>query len=125
MQAPVIVLPGITATTLRDEYPLNPETVWAILGKEYERVGLHPDDLRYETREPARIRPDVVFTIPYREFIEELRHDLADKGDEPVPVHGFPYDWRQPLKTTQAQLGELIDEVVARTAIMRHYHKAK
>ncbi|MGD2070608.1 MAG: hypothetical protein PVI57_18185 [Gemmatimonadota bacterium] len=124
MQPPVIVLPGITATTLRDEYPLDPETVWAILGKEYDRVGLHPDDLRFETREPARVRPDVVFTIPYREFIQELRHDLAEKGDEPVPVYGFPYDWRQPLEKTQARLGELIDEVVARTSIMRHYHKA-
>ena len=46
---PVIVVPGITASSLRDEYKLAPEVVWsAILQKEYRRITLHPSDLRYE-----------------------------------------------------------------------------
>ena len=121
---PVVVVPGITATVLRDEYPVDAEPVWKVLGKEWERVFLHPDDLRYERQEPALVRPDGVFPIPYRELIEELRHDLSEKEDEPVPVYPFPYDWRQPLARTQAALSGFLDEVIARTALLRHYHKA-
>lgn len=120
---PVIVVPGITATVLRDEYPVEAEPVWKVIGKEWERVFLHPDDLRYERDEPAVVRPDAVFPIPYREFIEELRHDLSEKADEPVPVFPFPYDWRQPLRRIQEELSAFIDEVMARTALLRHYHK--
>jgi hypothetical protein len=28
---PVIVLPGIMGSSLRDEYPVDPETVWSVL----------------------------------------------------------------------------------------------
>lgn len=121
---PVVVVPGITATVLRDEYPVQPDPVWKVIGKKWERVFLHPDDLRYERREPALVRPDRVFPIPYREFVEELRHDLSDKADEPVPVYPFAYDWRQPLRRIQAEFSEFLDEVIARTALLRHYHKA-
>ena len=121
---PVIVVPGITATILRDEYPVSAEPVWKVVGKEWERVFLHPDDLRYEREEPVLVRPDGVFPIPYREFIEELRHDLSDRADEPVPVYPFPYDWRQPLRRIQEDLSAFIDEVMARTALLRHYHRA-
>ena len=44
---PVIVVPGITATYLHDEYPLPPEDIWKVLKKDYERIMLHPNDLRY------------------------------------------------------------------------------
>ena len=40
---PVIVVPGITATNLRDEYPISPETVWSAISKDYSRISLHPD----------------------------------------------------------------------------------
>ena len=43
---PGIVVPGIIATYLRDDYPLPPETIWAVLNKDYERAALHPDNLR-------------------------------------------------------------------------------
>lgn len=122
---PVVVVPGITATVLRDEYPVAAEAIWKVIGKEWDRVFLHPDDLRYERDEPAVVRPDGVFPIPYREFIEELRHDLSEKGDEPVPVYPFPYDWRQPLRRVQESLSVFLDEVIARTSLLRHYHKAE
>ncbi|MGB0713934.1 MAG: esterase/lipase family protein [Gammaproteobacteria bacterium] len=120
---PVIVVPGITASYLRDQYPISPETVWSVLTREYERAALHPDDLRYEAMEPARLLPDQVFEIAYRELIEELRYNLRRKEDQPVPVYPFPYDWRQPLEHTSAQLGDFIKEVIDRTKLMRHYHK--
>lgn len=123
-QPPVVVVPGITATTLRDEYTVGPEGVWAILRKDWERIQLHPDDVRWEQREPARVRADTVFSFPYGNFIEDLRFDLAPSADRPVPVFPFPYDWRQPLDETEAQLADFVEEVVARTALLRHYHDA-
>ncbi len=124
MQPPVIVLPGITASTLRDEYPVTPDLVWSMLHKRYDRVMLHPDDLRYEGAEPARVRADQLYDFPYGGFIAELRHNLTDHEDQPVPVYPFAYDWRMPLDAVQAQLALFIDEVIARTSLMRHYHAA-
>ena len=48
---PVIFVPGITASYLKDFYPLPPEVVWSVLKKQYSRVSLNPDDLAL--REPA------------------------------------------------------------------------
>lgn len=124
MQPPVIVVPGITASTLRDEYPLDAKTVWALISKDYDRIALHPDDLRYERDEPARVTADRLFEVPYDGLVGELRHDLADRHDQPVPVFTFPYDWRIPLVHVQAQLGAFMDEVVARTRLLRHYDAA-
>jgi pimeloyl-ACP methyl ester carboxylesterase len=121
-QNPVIVVPGITATGLRDEYPINAERVWTLLEKAYDRVALHPDDLRYELAEPARVVPDEIWSLPYGEFIAELRHDLSPRADQPTPVYPFPYDWRQPLVQTQARLAAFVDEVIARTRLLRHYN---
>lgn len=121
---PVIVVPGITASELRDEYPVAPETVWsAVLNKDYARLSLHPDDLRYELIEPARVMADGVFKVAYGDLIEELRHNLTEKADEPVPVYPFPYDWRQPLELVEARLEAFVREVIARTSLMRHYHR--
>lgn len=121
---PVIVLPGITATYLRDEYPLPPEIVWSVLTKDYERVSLHPDNIRYEAREPARLSPDQVYEIAYRELIQELRYNLSPKADQPVPVFPFGYDWRQPLTLVEEQLAAFIEEVIERTKLLKHYYDA-
>jgi pimeloyl-ACP methyl ester carboxylesterase len=121
---PVIVVPGITANYLDDHYPLPPETIWSVLTKDYERAGLHPDDVRYEAAEPALVRGGQLFEICYRELIEELRHNLTDKQDEPVSVFPFSYDWRQPLQTAAQDLAQLVDEVIARTKLQRHYDHA-
>ncbi len=121
-QPPVIVLPGITATGLEDFYPIPPEEVWtAVLTKSFERISLHPDDLRYEAIEPARLQPSTPFSIVYGDLVEALRHDLADRADRPTPVFLFAYDWRQDCRTTSSQLDSFIDEVLARTALLRHY----
>jgi pimeloyl-ACP methyl ester carboxylesterase len=120
---PVIVVPGITATNLRDEYPLSPDFVWSqIFNKEYERITLHPDNLNYEAVEPSRVLPDQVFDLVYKELINELRYNLKDKEDEPVPVFAFPYDWRMPLAKVVLQFSDFVGEVVDRTRLMRHYH---
>ncbi len=121
---PTIIVPGITASHLLDAYPLPPETIWKVLHKDYERVALHPDDLRYEVKEPARVIAGQIFEVAYREMIEELRHNLCTVKDQPVPVYPFAYDWRQPLDTSEAQLGQFIDEVIDRTKLMRHYAHA-
>ena len=120
---PVIVVPGITATQLQDEYPIPAQLVWSVLTRDYERVSMHPDDVRYEAREPARMRAGQPLEIAYRELVEELRHNLRQKEDQPVPVYLFGYDWRQPLEHTEQQLAAFIDEVIERTVLMRHYVK--
>lgn len=124
---PVVFVPGIMGSALRDEYSVPPETVWStfkLVLKDYERATLHPSDVRYEVREPARVVADHVFELVYSEFIEELRHNLTLKAEEPVPVFPFAYDWRQPLEITEARLGDFIDEVLDRTRLLRHYHDA-
>src|SRR4051812_9524352 len=108
---PVIVVPGIIGTYLKDEYPLPPEFVWTVMTKGFDRTALHPDDLRYESTQPARIRSDQIYEIAYRELIDELRHNLTQRPDEPVPVFPFGYDWRKPLAETQQLLAQFIDEV--------------
>lgn len=120
---PVIVVPGITATYLDDHYLLPPETVWSVLTKKFEQVALHPDQARYEALEPARVLPGQIVEIAYRELIHELRHNLSDSEETPVPVYSFAYDWRQPLEHTEARLEAFITEVIERTRLMRHYHE--
>lgn len=125
LPAPVVFLPGIMGSTLRDEYPVSPENVWSIgryIVKSYERVTLHPDNLRYEVKGPSRIVKDQVFELFYKEMIEELRYNLSPSPEEPVPVFPFAYDWRQPLEVIQEQLADFIEEVVERTSLLRHYH---
>ena len=101
---PVIFIPGIMGSALRDQYPLDPETVWSpfkLMIKAYDRITLHPSDTRYELIEPARVGADQVFGIVYAELIEELRHNLSAQADTPTPVFPFAYDWRQPLEANQ------------------------
>lgn len=119
---PVIVIPGITGNYLRDEYALPPEIVWSVLTAGYERASLHPDNPRYEAIEPARVMPDQLFEIAYRELIEELRHNLRESETRPVPVYPFAYDWRQDMDRTEEQLADFIDEVIERTRLLRHYN---
>ena len=121
---PVIVVPGITGTCLRDEYPLPFETVWSVLTKDYERLSLHPDNIRYEAIEPARLKPDQVYEIAYKELVQELRHNLTQKADEPVPVFPFGYDWRQPLDLVEEQLAAFVWEVIERTQLLKYYYDA-
>ncbi|HAV63352.1 MAG TPA: hypothetical protein DCY13_13425 [Verrucomicrobiales bacterium] len=122
---PVIFIPGITASELSDEYPADHERVWGVLRKDFARIALHPDETRYEAKEPAVVRADRVFRLVYEEFIEELRHNLSPQPDQPTPVFAFPYDWRQPLERTARDLAAFIDEVIGRTGLLRHYHRAR
>ena len=68
---PVIFVPGITGTYLRDEYQMPPDRVWGVIEHNYTRVALHPDDPRFEALEPARDRTDSNFEIAYKEIIQE------------------------------------------------------
>ncbi len=124
MPNPVIVIPGVIATYLRDEYPLPPESIWEVMesSKKFERASLHPDNLKYEAVEPARVVPGQIYEIAYKELVEELRHNLRVRPDQPVPVFAFGYDWRQPLAATFSQLDAFIEEAINRTSLLRHYN---
>lgn len=135
---PIIVVPGILASYLRNDYPLPPTYPWTVLTNDFPAIQLHPNDTRYEAREPARIVGDQVFEIAYKDLIHTLRRDLrpdnfeslseavkvaiSDSGELPeVPVYPFGYDWRQPLELQVDRLADFIDEVIARTALMKEY----
>lgn len=123
-QPPVIVVPGITASVLEDRYPIEPEEVWtAVLRKEFERITLHPDDLRYEAVEPARIGPRNPLSLAYGDLVEALRHDLTKQRDKPTPVFAFGYDWRRDCLDSARLLEPMIDEVLGRTRLLPHYKK--
>lgn len=120
-QNPVIVVPGMTATSLIDDYPLKMDAVWSmVLNKEYARIALHPDDLRFEAIEPAHVVPRELFPI-YDDLIKALRHELSPRADKPTPVFAFPYDWRMDIAASAKLLGAFIDEVIARTRLLHHY----
>ncbi len=121
LQNPVIVLPGITATTLVDQYPVNADEIWSLVfNKEYERVALHPDDLRFDAVEPALVVAGRVFPV-YDDLVKALRHELSTRADQPTPVFAFPYDWRMDVALTAARLRDFVDEVLARTRLLKHY----
>jgi pimeloyl-ACP methyl ester carboxylesterase len=124
MQPPVIVVPGITASVLEDRYPIEPEEVWtAVLRKNFERITLHPDDLRYEAVEPARVGARNPMPLVYGDLVEALRHDLTKLREKPTPVFAFGYDWRKDCFESAQALESLIDEVLARTRLLPHYRK--
>ena len=118
---PVIVVPGITAGTLHDHYVMPPDDLWTVIGHKFERLALHPDNLRFEASGPAVVRPGQLFEIAYNELISELRHNLSPNADQPVPVYPFSFDWRQPLERVETELGAFIEDVIARTSVTRHY----
>ena len=123
--SPVIFIPGIKGSSLRDEYPVDPENLWSVARaalKLFERITLHPYNSRYEAQEPARVVQDQLFSLFYSEFIEELRHNLTMDPDEPVPVFPFAYDWRQPLEIVQRRLADFVEEVIDRTSLLSHYN---
>ncbi len=121
---PVIIIPGITATSLHDEYPAGYELVWDVVSKNYERVALHPNNLKYEAIEPSRVRAGHIFEVAYKELTEELRYNLKETEDQAVPVYMFGYDWRMPLETAEVELDAFIDEIIERTKLLRHYHES-
>jgi len=122
LQPPVIVVPGITASNLDDFYPLPPEAVWStVLKKKYDRIALHPDNTIYEAKEPARVRALSIFEVVYEDLVDSLREELQI-DHRPTPVFPFEYDWRQDCTLTADLLDGFVDEVIARTKLVPHYH---
>ena len=113
---PVIVVPGITATSLEDFYRVPSETIWSpVLDHDFDGFALHPDNDRFEAFQPGLVRPLGLFSLVYRDLIEELRAELG------APVFPFAYDWRMPLEKTRRLLGRFVEEVRARCSLMPQY----
>ncbi len=121
---PTILVPGITASVLHDEYELPPEAIWTTLRhRRYERITLHPEDQRYELQEPARVAPGGPFPLIYEDLVEELRDGLSGEANRPAPVFPFGYDWRLPLDHIEGRLALFVREVIDRTLLLRHYRE--
>lgn len=121
---PVILVPGLKASGIEDYYPIERDTLWsAVVAKQYDRVAMHPDDLRFEAIEPAMVRSSAPFPVVYKDILEALRYELTPDARKPVPVFAFGYDWRQDCFRTAAQLELMIEEALARTRLLPHYRK--
>ena len=119
---PAIIIPGITASDLFDQYELPPEAVWTTMRtRRYDRITLHPADQRYELLEPARVGPGGPFPMAYGELVEELREGLSEDQAGTVPVFPFGYDWRMPLDLAEERLAAFVREVIDRTLLMPRY----
>lgn len=118
---PVIVAAGMLGTSLLDEYDMPQNTVWGMLEHDYARIALHPNDRRFEVRGPSRVRSGGIFDVPYKELVQELRYNLSESEDAPVPVFLFGYDWRQRLETIEERFAAFVEEVIERTCLLRHY----
>ena len=119
---PVIFVPGIKASGLDDYYPIERETLWsAVVNKQYDRLAMHPDDLRFEAMEPAMVRASAPLSIVYKDIIEALRYELTPDDRKAVPVFAFGYDWRQDCFRSAAQLELMVEEALARTSLLPHY----
>ncbi len=126
---PIVLVHAITASGLHDQYPPDQQRVWSpveMIFREYDRIALFPETgvpegrVRYEALEPALVRPSELFGIIYKDLISELKHNLGT-GPTPVqPVFPFVYDWRQDNHRTIVQLRGFIEEVIARSNLMRH-----
>ena len=120
---PCIVVPGITASNLLDEYELPHQTIWSVVTRDYERASLHPDNLDLEAVEPSRVTAGQIFEVAYKELVLELRFNLRSRETEQVPVFPFGYDWPKPIIQSAELLERFIDEVIARTKLLRHYDR--
>jgi pimeloyl-ACP methyl ester carboxylesterase len=124
---PIIMVHAVTASGLRDDYPLDHERVWSpweLMMREYDRIVLYPsvgqerDRARFEAVEPALVRPSEAFGIIYKDLASELKHNLSWGGTPVQPVYAFVYDWRQDNFRTITQLKDFIEEVIERTNLM-------
>lgn len=131
VQPPVILVPGITGSVLRDVYPLPPQAVWdpGVFGVEaFERIAIHPESPApspekrlYEALGPSRVTASHGVRIVYGELLDLLRKDLAETGEPPVPAYFMAYDWRQDNRAIAAELGQLIEEVIERANLLPRY----
>ena len=125
-QPPVVVVHAITGAILVDPYPLPHQKVWdpgVWAVAEHGRMAMHPDNLALEAQQPARVNVTQPVDLIYSDFVASLRHELSPTQDRPTPVYAFAYDWRQDNLKTAAALGDYIDEVIARTQLLRHYKR--
>jgi len=125
---PVVVLPGITATTLADRYPLRPETIWDPVPpatKDYRRTMPHPENPLFEMFQPAMTGPERFAAIVYDEFVSELRANLGPDATTPAPVYPFVYDWRLPLDVVAKQLFQFCQDVVKRARLSGLYPRSR
>ncbi len=99
-QRPVVVIPGITATSLVDEYPLSREVLWSqVLHHEFERLAMHPGDTRYEAIQPSRVRAGRRKLSENRESTRQLLLHCSTylhpcRRVEKLNLAGFPPDSR-------------------------------
>lgn len=125
-QNSVIVIAEITATDLNDDYPFDAENLVNGAEYNYDRVKLHPDNLRFEAHEPSYTYTVQILDI-YNDLLEALRHELSSRADEPepTPVFAFSCDWRIDISKTVKRLSDFIDEVIERTLLLKHYKGAR
>jgi pimeloyl-ACP methyl ester carboxylesterase len=123
---PVIVVPGIAGTELYNKNELVWLNTWKLLGSQvpilnlFQMSWLLPLRLGADGQTPYYKNNEVHtgdilrqgITNIYGGLIGSLKQDGYTEGKD---LFLFPYDWRQDLDTSAAQLAHKVDDVLART----------
>lgn len=125
-QPPVIVVPGLFGSKLRDRgtgEEVWPGSAFNIVFSNYESIGLEIDPdtllLKPSSLEAYAITEGALGRDFYGEIIKTLsRYGGYTRGEPGVPVktkgpryYLFPYDWRQDNVQTASQLDRLIEQI--------------
>jgi pimeloyl-ACP methyl ester carboxylesterase len=126
-QPPLILIPGIMGSRLRDKTTQNvlwPGSIWRIVFHDYRELGLDIDPATL-TGNPGNIEAfSLADTAAGQHFYDTIINTLVDSGSfsltEPgTPVKDpytrhlylFPYDWRLDNVDTARKLSALIDQL--------------
>lgn len=126
-QPPLIVIPGIMGSKLRDRETARiiwPGSVWNLVTSEFNELALDVDPATLTSR-PSRLEAfDITDTAAGRDFYNRLIETLQQYGDFKRTVAGtpvtdtferrfyvFPYDWRHDNVESARQLDALIEQI--------------
>jgi pimeloyl-ACP methyl ester carboxylesterase len=126
-QPPLIVIPGIMGSKLRDTRSgeiIWPGSTWNLVSNDFADLALDIDPQTLQPRPNALEAFEITDTAAGRDFYNRIIETLVDYGDFRRTVAGtpvtdayerhlyvFPYDWRRDNVETARKLDELIDQI--------------
>lgn len=114
MKTPVIFVPGIKGTVLKNQYPVDFQRsfVWAPpLHQRLESAHLHPDDFTVDRDPDSWVAPHQAVHHAYEDIVDTLREEHSKY------TYVFPYDWRKDNRIAAKQLEKFIHAVRNKYAV--------
>ncbi len=110
----IVFIPGIKGSRLVDAYPTGWPVRWSLEDMIGGNVIENPLDMalthgRYDAQDGHWMRPGHAIGYLYNRLIDKLR-----AWQKPQPLYVYPYDWRQPLEISAAQLVRMLEDIQGR-----------